>query len=217
MTYQEAKEDGISVINENDCSAQMYCPPCQYCGRPVYTWSYQRKLRYTCPVCKRNIGRQKTGQSVAIKEKKLGIAIKRVAKVTNVAPYEKAIGYIRRTLDRPGWYQSTEEIMVAMELIRRGVKAHHQVKVFDYKVDFVLDDLKVILEIDGSIFHGKEKAGQTQTRDNVIRWKFGEGWEVVHISTDCINEDITKLMPAIRVLLRRRKKLQSESLHMTSR
>lgn len=99
--------------------------------------------------------------------------------------------------------------MVAMELIRKGVKAHHQVKVYNYSVDFVLPDLKVALEIDGKLYHGKDKEKYSEERDMLICDKLGEGWEIIHIDTDNINRNVTKLMVAINAVLRRRKKIKT--------
>jgi len=47
--------------------------------------------------------------------------------------------------------------MVALELVRHSIQAHHQVRIFEYSVDFVMPEYKVVLEADGTIFHGKEK------------------------------------------------------------
>ena len=96
--------------------------------------------------------------------------------------------------------------MVALELIRRNIRANHQVKVFNYTVDFVLRDMKVILGIDGPVYHGKEREKYQEMRDDAIRWKFGEEWEVIRIKTDCINTNITKLIPAIKQVLNHREK-----------
>ncbi len=210
MSYQEAIEDGIPVKKGGAYSQRGYYPPCHYCGQPIFSWAYQRGVRYTCPDCRKEVIRQKrddmSENAMNKKLKKLTHAVKRVSGVTDINPYEKAIEYISNHLDRPGWFQSTEEIMVAMELIRRGVKAYHQVKVYDYRVDFVLADMKVILEIDGPIYHGKDKERYQQIRDDAIRRKFGEHWEVIRIKTDCINMNITKLLPAIKAVLKKRKK-----------
>ena len=144
--------------------------------------------------------------NVSRKQKKLNNAIKRISAVTDISKYENAIAYVSQNLNRPRWFQSTEEIMVALELLKCGVRANHQVRIFEYRVDYVLPDLKVVLEVDGPIYHGKDKARQQQTRDDVIRWKLGAEWEIVRISTECINMNITRLMPAIKEVLRRRKK-----------
>lgn len=210
MSYQEALEDKIPIKKNNDGYVGGYYPPCHYCGQPVYSWSYMRGVKYACPDCRSEVIRQQreasTEKNVSKKERKLEQAIKRISRVTDIVPYNRAIDYVRNHLDRSGWFQSTEEIMVALELLRRGISANHQVKVFNYTVDFVLNDLKVILEIDGSIYHGKEHEKYQTMRDEVIRWKFGEGWEVVRIKTDYINKNVTKLVPAIKGVLNYRKK-----------
>nr|DAK40788.1 MAG TPA: Very-short-patch-repair endonuclease [Caudoviricetes sp.] len=211
MSYREAIEDGIPIKSSAGHFSQGgYYPPCHYCGQPVYSWAYQRGVKYTCPECRETVIRLKREDTTEIatndKLKRLNHAIKRVSAITDIKLYEKAIAFIRNHIDRPGWFQSTEEIMVAMELIRCHVKAHHQVKVYEYRVDFVLEDMKVILEIDGPIYHGKDKERYQQIRDDAIQRKFGEGWEVIRIKTDCINMNITKLLPGIRAVLEKRKK-----------
>ena len=95
--------------------------------------------------------------------------------------------------------------MVALELIRRGVKAHHQAKIFDYSVDFLLPDMKVALEIDGRVYHGRDREKKESIRDDVIAWKLGQGWEVVRIDTENVNKNVTKLLPGIRAVLNYRK------------
>ena len=47
-------------------------------------------------------------------------------------------------------------------------KVHHQVRVFDCTVDFVLPELKIALEIDGPIYHGKDKQESQSLRDDII-------------------------------------------------
>lgn len=94
--------------------------------------------------------------------------------------------------------------MVALELIRRGVKAKHQVKIYNYSVDYVLPELKVALEIDGPMHkvHGHDK--EEAIRDELITSALGEGFQLIRIPTDDINLNVTKLLPAIRAVLKYR-------------
>jgi very-short-patch-repair endonuclease len=139
------------------------------------------------------------------KQMKLQNAIKRISKITGIEHYKDAICLVEESLSRTGWYQSTEEIMVALELIRRNVKAFHQVKIFDYSVDFLLPEMRVALEIDGKIYHGKDRQKYESIRDEVITNKLGEGWEMIRITTDNINKNVTKLIPGINAVLKSRK------------
>lgn len=208
MSYPEAKEDGIHT--EIHKGYTWYYPPCKICGAPVPSWNYVRGTPYTCPECRKLLVegelRQKDEQVLGKKEKRLNRAIKRISKVADIEKYSKAIETVRKNLDRPQWFQSTEEIMTAMELVRRGVKAYHQVKVYDYRVDFVLPDYKVALEIDGELYHGRDREASSRIRDEAIANKFGDGWEVIHIRTENINMNVTRLLPAIKAVLKRRKK-----------
>ena len=217
MSWHEAIEDGIPVAKDS-AKRSCYYPPCHICGEPVYSWSYIRGCQYTCKGCKTELVRQAREERSAIgtgkKKEKLKTAIKRISKVTNIAPYEDAIRLVEKNLNKRGWYQSTEEIMVALELIRCGVKSFHQVKIFEYTVDFILPDLKVALEIDGKIYHGKDKLEYQSQRDDAITYKLGEGWEMIRIFTDNINQNVTKLIPGINAILKSRK-LQDSKIHIS--
>lgn len=204
MSWIEAKEDGIPFVKDKN-SYTVYYPPCHICETPVYSWSYIRGKSYTCPECRKELVRQKLEQKKdAGKSAKLDEAIKRISKHSDIAGYDKAINSVKKCLDHPGWFQSTEEIMTALELLRNGYKVHHQVRVFDYTVDFVLPELKIALEIDGSIYHGKGRQEKQELRDEIIANKLGDGWQMVRISTDDINTNITRLIPAIKTVLKYR-------------
>ena len=207
MSQLDAIKDGIRIEDDMD-GFPCYYPPCHLCGTPVYTWSYLRGTKYTCRDCRKEmvaqIREEKNMVSCDKKQRKLDIAIKRISKVTKTEHYDKAITMVKKYLDKPGWFQSTEEIMVALELIRRGVKAYHQVKVFEYRIDFVLTDFQVALEIDGPIYHGKDQQKQQSIRDEAVVQKLGNGWEVIRNSTDNINMNVTRLIPGIRAILQRR-------------
>ena len=74
-------------------------------------------------------------------------------------------------------------------------KTIHQQKIGRYKADFVLPELKVILEVDGSIYHrDSSKEGE---RDTYICLCMGAEWTVVRVKDYMINKDITKLMTGI--------------------
>ena len=203
MAHFEAVEDNIPMETHN--GHRWYYPPCRICGMPVPSWAYRRNVQYTCPECKRYLVEAKINRdSVDRKTAKFKEAVKRISKVTDISRYETAIMTVKKSLDKKGWFQSTEEIMVAIELVKRGYKVHHQVKIYEYSVDFVIPELKVALEIDGRVFHGKDKKARESIRDEVIREKLGDGWELIRIDTDNINTNITKLIPAIKAVRKSR-------------
>jgi very-short-patch-repair endonuclease len=206
MGYYEAIEDGIKIEEGKRCNK--YIVPCHKCGGEVISYNYLRGRKYTCNMCKlkQKTTEEKTRTKIqkTKKERKLNEAIRRISNITNIGKYDDAIEKVKSKLDRRGWFDSTEEIMVALELIRKKVKARHQVKLGRYRADFVLPNEKIVLEVDGVLFHDERTTGKEQLRDSLICLALGAEWEVIRISDVYINENITKLVPAIKKLKERR-------------
>lgn len=214
MSYMEAKEDNIPI--ERRGNQTVYYPPCHICETPVLSWNYIRNAKYSCPNCRELLINQKMDMRLDVcmdkQEQRLKRAIDRISKQTDIQKYEYAINWIKNNLGRASWFQSTEEIMVAMELIRRKVKAHHQVRIYNYSIDFILPEYKVALEIDGKLYHGKDRKQYGSIRDEAITDKLGDGWELIRIDTENINMNVTRLLPAIKAVLKRRKKNKEDAL-----
>jgi len=178
---------------------------------------HRMDLKYTCRRCRGIKAVVKKVRSNIIstekKDKKLEIAIKRISKVASITNYEKAYAVVKKYINRDGWFQSTEEIMTALELVRRKIKVRHQVQISKYSADFLLPDLKVVLEIDGKPFHGVERAEKEKKRDEFTVQQLGEGWEVIRIDTEYINTNVTRLVPAIKAILESRRKLKILKSH----
>jgi len=51
MSYHEALEDKIPMSTGRN-GQHVYHPPCRLCGGPAYSWSYNRKAKYTCVKCR---------------------------------------------------------------------------------------------------------------------------------------------------------------------
>ena len=208
MGFYEAKEDNIPM--EKHKGFEWYYPPCYICGEPVATWNYIRGQKYSCKACKEILANRmldmKNISDKDKKDKKLREAIRRISKMADINKYDHAIKLVEESLYKKGWFQSTEEIMAALELTRCGYKFYHQTKIGAYKVDFIIPELKVALEIDGTIYHGKDRKEHETIRDKAITAKLGENWNVVRINTENINKNITKLVPAIKAVLAYRKR-----------
>ena len=204
-------------ISKDKYGFTVFCPLCHICGAPVQTWVYQKDLKYTCRRCRGIKAVVKKVRSNIIstekKDKKLEIAIKRISKVASITNYEKAYAVVKKYINRDGWFQSTEEIMTALELVRRKIKVRHQIQISKYSADFLLPDLKVVLDIDGKPFHGVERAEKEKKRDEFIVQQLGEGWKVIRIDTEYINTNVTRLVPAIKAILESRRKLKILKSH----
>ena len=200
MGYREAIEDGIAV------NRGIYMIPCNHCGKLVQRTSYTRGRKYTCKLCKGIVESIEKPETAVKKEERFARAVNRIkAIVNNFDDYQKATETVYKTLHRSGWYGSTEEIMVAIELLQKGVRTIHQQKVSRYHVDFVLPEYKVLLEIDGRPFHNDSTLQREGMRDGLILALMGSDWEMIRIDTGKINKDITKLLPSIIAILESRK------------
>lgn len=215
MGYLEAKEDGIRIVTgSKEKQYTIYFPKCHICGTEIKCMTYTRNVLYTCKDCKLKTyladKEVKQEYSKEIKENKFNNAVKRIEKSVgkNIKKYENAIRIVHKHLYKEHWFESTEEIMVAIELLKNNIKTRHQVKVRIYRVDFVLENEKILLEVDGSVFHTEKTRPKEQIRDNVLLMKFGLDWEVIRITDEYINDNIKKLVPAIIKIRDERKRIR---------
>lgn len=198
MGYREAIEDGIKTIGT---SRVAYYIPCEICGKEIKKTQYSRKRTYVCDYCK---GLIKKKERAAIpkelenvetrREKQFRHAVEKIKnQVNNFEKYEKAIE-IAKT--RTELYGSIPETMVAIELIRLGYKIIPQQKIKNYKVDFTIPKEKIVIEVDGSVYHKDIYKGD---REAIIQLSLGLDWKIIHIPAELIAEDITKLKNAISI------------------
>jgi very-short-patch-repair endonuclease len=211
MGLDNAKQDGVRFVLSKNHGDTAYFPRCSICGRETQRRNYISGNVYTCLTCKElkhETIKVLSGDLMAgEQEKRLEKAIWRISKVANIEQYRDTINQVKQTFGENRFYQSTEEMMVALELIKRGIKITPQQKVGRYVVDFLLPDEQVVLEIDGP-FH-KDKKDKERTRDNLIAYSLGLDWEIIRISTELINQNVTKVYKAITTVRKQRKAVRS--------
>jgi very-short-patch-repair endonuclease len=122
--------------------------------------------------------------------------------------YAKTLDIVGENLYRDGWFQSSDEILVALGLIRKGLKIRHQVKMGRWKVDFIIPDLKVVLEVDGILFHPKEIKKKERARDAAIIAHLEPEWELIRITDQILEKNIQKLVSAIKKIKAERQRLR---------
>lgn len=104
-------------------------------------------------------------------------------------------------------FDSADEIAAAIVLLANEIRLKVHPKIKKYEVDFAIPSMKVILEIDGELYHrGKEK--KESRRDIDIRRMLGEDWEVIRIPTKYIHQNIELLPENIRSLKEERAKIR---------
>ena len=213
--HSEAISDGIRIDHGNKYSERYY-PLCCICGKEVMTYSYRSNKQYTCKQCKleKALADKETRveEDYEVKERKFENAVNRVKQVVCFTEdYEIAAGKIHAKLHNSGWFQSTEEIMVAIELVKNKIKSRHQVQFGKYKADFVLPEEKIVLEVDGTPFHNNFTRDKENLRDNLITIALGTEWEVIRISDNLINKNIKELIPALIAVKLERKKVRFQN------
>ena len=113
----------------------------------------------------------------------------------------------------PFKFQSSDEMITAIELVKKRVHSKVQFKIGRRRVDFLLPDLKVALEIDGALHRfkiGKDSEREIEVMNN-LKEKIGGNWEVIRIPTDLIEKNIVRLVPAIKALYNKRQELRKEN------
>ena len=162
---------------------------CRYCGALYVRKSYMSAT--CCRMCAAERKERAKRLNPRTKhETRFESAMKEVlSQVKNKDQYEKAINGASKAMYS---YASIPEAMVAIELIKLGYKIIPQQQILKYHADFVIPDQKIILEIDGSLYHQKQTS-----RDAEIQMAMGFDWKIIHIPAELIRKDIQKLQKCI--------------------
>lgn len=104
-------------------------------------------------------------------------------------------------------FDSSEEVAAAVILIANEIKIYTHPKIAKYEVDFLIPQFKVVLEIDGEMFH-KGKEARESRRDSIIRNALGKEWEIVRIPTKYIHQNIELLPESIKTIKKERRKMR---------
>ena len=216
--YEDAIREGIRM-SKDGMGYNWYYPLCHICGEEVPTWSYISGKEYTCQSCKANMAYMdkevKDDNAYDLKERKFEEALKRVLKMANkrdLPKYQEASEKVYRKLHTHGWFDSTEEIMVAIELLKSGFKIKHHYKIGGRFIpDFLIPSEKIVLEVDGHIYHTDKTAKKEMLRDDYMRTILGEEWEIVRISDLYINQNIKQLSKAITEVYKKRKAVREQN------
>lgn len=200
-----AIQDGIKIeegIARGGMKVNIYCIPCDKCGNIVKKQVYSSEKIYLCEYCKKGLARKKKQyieneleQVKTKKEQAFEKAVERMElQVQNFNSYERAIQIAKTRVEL---YGSIPEVMVAIELIKLGYKIIPQQKIGRYKVDFLLPNEKLVIEVDGGLYHQSPHKGD---REAVIQLSLGLDWKIIHIPAELISVDIKKLKVIIKKL-----------------
>lgn len=214
----EGRIKGRVICDEH--GLELYAYPCRVCGEwKATSWLPREKRKLACPECRELEELRKKAEraesmkavNTALADRRLQIALEVLEKQdADLSKYEYAIQKVRQNLYRPNWFQSASEVLVALELIRSGIKARHQVRMGRWRVDFVLPELKVVLEVDNDFYHRPENKPAQKLRDSCIIAALGGEWEIIRINDDLIRQRLKHLAKAIHAILDGRKEARKK-------
>lgn len=184
---------------------------CQDCGVPLGTYA-NYPFSGRCLDCRRKKLDGQIEAEGAKQELARARKLQRLEKAKSVltgktgglAEYQRALKAVAKHLHRPGWFQSVGEVVAALELLRQGYKLRHQAKVLSWRVDFIIPELKIVLEVDG-FYHANRKE-EDAIRDSEIQAHLGPEWEIVRVKDRMILDSPQRLLPAMHIIVEERKK-----------
>lgn len=188
---------------------------CWGCGIEV-SQSVKSRRPY-CPTCSENKRLEEEKENEMFSRLRSKSMLERAFKMLeqqtsfiNINLYKEAgqaiTDYIEKQYTK---FDSSHEMVAAMELIRNEVYIVIQPIINNRKADFMLKEEKVILEIDGYMHeHSQVKDYKF---DDEIRDELGLEWEIIRIPTNYIETNVTMLYEAIMKLKIYKQKLRKSN------
>ena len=194
LPIQEAREPSVE---------QVYNYLCWWCNKPVTVkQKFPATIRIYCSDDCRQA--QSTEKELILKnyiELKIKVMHERALRFLEkqeavMGLYKEAANVVLEyALEKKEGFQSSHEMMAAMELVRNKIRIKLQQQIGKHRVDMVIPDKKVVLEIDG--FMHTYRVKKDSKRDIEIRKELGQDWEIVRIPTKYIEKNVKMLIPAI--------------------
>lgn len=214
FTDEELAELGVSR-KKDEYGRTFYEVPCVVCGRPVGMRVFSTQKIVKCNFCKKEIKKKRDAKIEAAREELLSILaddlgtdyehLKRFEKGSSKfgQAYADNIETARKAIDK---FDSVPEVVACIELLHIGARVIVHQAVNDFTVDFCLPDEKVVVEIDGSIYHTDD--AKQFIRDNAVTHMLGDGWDVRHVPSDAVMKNHEAFGRSMRKMLNARREAQ---------
>lgn len=208
MYMSSVNEEGLNALINNTKT-------CWYCGSLTNDAPSYQKERSYCDKCEKPYKQEDEELMESYLIQKMKIMWRRA--VNNIEKqgfdmddyYEEAHIILDMATEDYNKFQSSPEMMVAMELLRNRVQTKVQHKILRYRVDFLLPEYKVVLEVDGKMHDYRIK--KDSNRDVAIMSELNngdKGWEIIRIPTKHLEQNLQRLIPAIKALYNERQRLR---------
>lgn len=126
--------------------------------------------------------------------------MRRIADTVDVSEFSEAVR--KRIINNVDNFSSVPEVAVAIQMQRIGLSYETQKVIAGKSIDFYLPEIKIILEIDGGLYHTDEN--KAFLRDRKIMHEVGEEWEIVHIDADLVPKYTWNLKEALPYVVSQR-------------
>lgn len=186
----------------------MYEMPCAICGRMTRRYDFIPSRIPKCTLCSSDIEQKRRKKYEATKKKHE----EEMAEEIGIDPvyyrrFEKGVSKfglkyfpsIQRAEQVRDKFESVPEVVACIELLHIGARVIPHQLVGGYVVDFCLPDEKVVIEIDGSIYHAN--ADKEFKRDLALKNMLGSDWIIRHIPSDAVMKDHKAFGKGMRKLL----------------
>lgn len=188
---------------------------CWKCGKPIPPEQFEGQTRRYCEKCYDEYSEELkpiTSQYIILKnrimfERAMRIMEKARADMTRYRKHANAV--MRHARDNPEQYRSADEMIAAVILFEAGYDIRMNYAVGHYRVDILIPDLHICLEVDGE--RHKHSHAADGKRDVEIRSKLGKAWEVIRIPTKYIEDQPEKLPEAIRAMYDNIKEIRAKN------
>lgn len=205
----QAQDDDIDYYVNSYTHDYVFLIPCEMCGKIIKKSRYSHSRTYLCDYCKGVIKKKKKvveelkDQGVLEVKTKKETSFDRAVEllkeqVADIKDYNKAIETAKTRVER---YGSIPEILVAIELLKNHYKIIPQQKIGNKIADFVIPKEKLVIEVDGKIFHNNSE--KEAKKDLYYNEQLGFDWIVIHVPADEIRKDVTYLKEFIDESVRR--------------
>ena len=195
LTDEELAVFGVSRKRVRNVGVR-YTVPCDVCGEPLSVQKYNTNNTYKCPNCVSRQVEVNKRLSKLLKDKihheeaeEVGVDDEHYDRFESAASYFGIKHYcaIEEASKVMCKFGSIPEAIACIELLHIGVRVVPQQKIGRYKVDFCLPDYKMIIEIDGALYH--RDLNKEYWRDVAIQRLLGDDWAIKHIPAETLKDN----------------------------
>lgn len=194
-SYEDAVKNGVRLYKDKQ-SFDAYQIPCAKCGAMIKSWSYDEDKEYICKECRKEPLKEQFNELKS--EMQLQNAIKFIKKYDKkLEKYGHGIDVITQNIKNGDIYKSKDEVIFAVILGNYNINFKNNEKIDKYEVDFMLCKEKLIIEIDGSMYHSRSREYKDHERDRSILDLLGREWRIIRIKDKYLHNNFDRLIDVI--------------------